>query len=118
MTNHKSDPQQDAWMATSLFVLTLLSRVPFRSQILYHWDSVNFAYAMREFSVAKEQPHPPGYIVYVWLCRVVNLLFHDTQVTMVWISIVASALAVARSPVSPSNQQVIASPAKPITLPP
>jgi hypothetical protein len=55
---------------------------------------VNFAYAMREFSVAKEQPHPPGYIVYVWLCRVVDLLFHDAQVTMVWISIIASALAV------------------------
>jgi hypothetical protein len=94
MTNHKSNRRQDAWIAASLFALTLLSRIPFRSQILYHWDSVNFAYAMREFSVAKEQPHPPGYIVYVWLCRVVDSLFGDAQTTMVWISIVASALAV------------------------
>jgi 4-amino-4-deoxy-L-arabinose transferase-like glycosyltransferase len=94
MMGHEADRRQDAWMAVGLFALTLLSRIPFRSQILYHWDSVNFAYAMREFSVAKEQPHPPGYIVYVWICRLVDLLFNDAQTTMVWISTVASALAV------------------------
>jgi len=88
------DRWRGAWIAVGLFVLTLLSRIPFRSQILYHWDSVNFAYALREFSVAKEQPQPPGYIVYVWLCRVVDMLFNDAQATMVWISIVAGALAV------------------------
>ena len=84
----------DTWMAVGLFLLTLLSRIPFRSQILYHWDSVNFALAFREFDVAKEQPHPPGYIAYVWLCRLVDVFFHDPQTTMVWISVVASALAV------------------------
>jgi len=88
------DRRQDAWMAGGLFVLTLFSRIPFRTKILYHWDSVNFAYAMREFSMAKEQPQAPGYIVYVWLCRLVDVLFHDAQATMVWISVVASALAV------------------------
>jgi 4-amino-4-deoxy-L-arabinose transferase-like glycosyltransferase len=94
MTNHKSDLRQDAWLATSLFVLTLLSRLPFRSRILYHWDSVNFANGLREFDVLKEHPQPPGYIVYVWFCRLVDLAFRDAQITMVWISIVASALAV------------------------
>lgn len=89
-----SDRQRDMWMTVGLFVLTLLSRIPFRSHVLYHWDSVNLAYAMREFSVAKEQPQPPGYILYVWLCRLVDLLFGDPQTTMAWISIVASALAV------------------------
>ena len=88
------DRCQDGWVAVGLFAFTFLSRVPFCSQILYHWDSVNFAYAMREFDVAKGQPQPPGYIVYVWLCRAVDLLFNDAQKTMVWISIVASALAV------------------------
>lgn len=89
-----SDRWQDGWTAFGLSVFTFVSRIPFRSQILYHWDSVNFAYAMREFSVAKEQPQPPGYIIYVWLCRLVDLVFNDPQQTMVWISIVASALAV------------------------
>jgi hypothetical protein len=93
--NHKPNRRQDGWTALGLFALTLLSRIPFRTQVLYHWDSVNFAYAVREFSMAKEQPQPPGYIVYVWLCRLVDLLFNDAQTTMVWISIIASALAVA-----------------------
>jgi len=81
-------------IAAILFVVGIVSRIPFRSNVLYHWDSVNFANAMREFDVLKEHPQPPGYIVYVWLCRLVDLLFHDAQITMVWISIVTSALAV------------------------
>jgi len=85
---------RDYSLMIGLGVLTFLSRVPFRSQILYHWDSVNFANAMREFDMLQEHPQPPGYIVYVWLCRLVNLLFHDANATMVWISIVASSLAV------------------------
>jgi len=78
----------------SLFLATVASRVPFRSQILYHWDSVNFANAMRHFDVLQEYPQPPGYIVYVWLCRLVDWLFHDANATMVWISVITSALAV------------------------
>jgi len=77
-----------------LGLLTFVSRVPFRSRILYHWDSVNFANGMRRFDMLQEHPHPPGYIVYVWLCRLVDLLFRDVNTTMVWISIVASSLAV------------------------
>lgn len=95
MRDRKQNGQFVDWVPIVLFALTLLSRTPFRSQILYHWDSVNFANAMREFDVIQEHPQPPGYIVYVWLSRLVDLLFHDAQVTMVWISIVASALAVA-----------------------
>ena len=85
---------RDLWLSVGLFVLTILSRLPFRSQILHHWDSVNFAYAMQEFDITKDQPHPPGYIAYVWLCRFVDRLFDDAQLTMVAISIVASGLAV------------------------
>jgi len=85
---------REGWIVAVLFLGTVLSRVPFRSQVLYHWDSVNFAFAMRRFDVAADQPQPPGYILYVWLCRLVDYLFHDPQTTMVWISIVASGLAV------------------------
>ena len=73
---------QDRLLVGILFLLALVSRLPFRRRVLYHWDSVNFAYAILEFSVAKEQPQPPGYIVYVWLCRLVDLLFGDAQATM------------------------------------
>jgi 4-amino-4-deoxy-L-arabinose transferase-like glycosyltransferase len=55
---------------------------------------VNFASAIYEFDIANESPHPPGYIIYVWLTRTVNLIFHDPQMTMVSISMFSSALAV------------------------
>jgi hypothetical protein len=94
LTNSLSWSAYETWTAIVLFVGTVLSRIPFRSHVLYHWDSVNFAFAMREFNLAKEQPQPPGYIVYVWLCRLMDTVVHDAQTTMVIISIGASALAV------------------------
>jgi Gpi18-like mannosyltransferase len=84
----------DRVIAIGLFLLVLITRIPFQSQILYHWDSVNFAAAIYQFDLANESPHPPGYIVYVWLTQIVNRVVQDPQVTMVSISIIASALAV------------------------
>jgi hypothetical protein len=77
-----------------LFLLVLGSRLPFQSKILYHWDSVNFAYAIHEFNIAKEQPHPPGYIGYVWLSQIIDSVTHNAQTTLVTISIITSTLAV------------------------
>ncbi len=77
-----------------LAVLTLATRIPFASKVLYHWDLVNFAYAMSEFNLVKEQPQPPGYILYVWLCRLLASVLHDPQTVMVTISIAASVGAV------------------------
>jgi len=69
----------------------LVSRVVFRSHYLYDLDSVNFALALRRFDPGVHQPHPPGYFLYIWLGRVVNLVFHDANTAFVLISIVASA---------------------------
>ncbi len=77
-----------------LAAVTLASRIPFASKVLYHWDSVNFAYALSEFNLAKEQPQPPGYILYVWLCRALNWLVHDPQTVMVAVGIAAGVGAV------------------------
>ncbi len=77
-----------------LFLLGVLSRLPFVSQILYHWDSVNFALSLYHFDVAADQPQVPGYILYVMLGRLVNALVGDPQVALVGISLVSSGLAV------------------------
>jgi uncharacterized membrane protein len=85
---------QDRYVVFTLFLFVLITRIPFQSQILYHWDSVNFASAVHHFDLANESPHPPGYILYVWLIRGVNVIFNNPQQAMVSISIVSSALAV------------------------
>lgn len=77
-----------------LFLTVLFSRIIFITHYLYHWDSVNFAFSLVEFNLEKEQPQPPGYIVYVWLVRLVNSLVHNADLSMVMLSVLASSLAV------------------------
>ena len=87
----------DNWRVQTLifFVLTLLTRLPFTSRFLFDHDSVQFALALRKFDVYLHQPHPPGYFLYVLTGRVIDVVLQDANASLVWISIVASALAVA-----------------------
>jgi 4-amino-4-deoxy-L-arabinose transferase-like glycosyltransferase len=78
----------NAGLAVTFFGIGVISRIPFRSQLLYHWDSVNFALGMERFDVRMHQPHPPGYLLYILLGRLVNLLVGDANASLVWISVV------------------------------
>jgi len=69
--------RHDLVLALSLSALTLLSRWPYRARMLYNWDAVQFALALKEYDVAKHQPHQPGYILYVGLGRLLNSFLHD-----------------------------------------
>lgn len=92
--NQNNTPDRGLLTAGILFLFVLLSRLPLQSKILYHWDSVNFALSFTEFNIVKEQPQPPGYILYVAIGRLIDLFFNDPQRTMVIISVVSSVLAV------------------------
>ena len=81
----------DAWLAGGLGVLTLLSRWPYRARMLYNWDAVQFALALREFDVAKHQPHPPGYLLYVGLGRLLNIPLADPNLAYVALAMLFSA---------------------------
>lgn len=79
-----------------LAVLAIGSRLPFRSHILHHWDSVNFALAMEEFDIRRHQPHPPGmFVFYVFLGKAVRALVADANAALVSVSIFATGAAVA-----------------------
>jgi 4-amino-4-deoxy-L-arabinose transferase-like glycosyltransferase len=81
--------------AAILMAATALTRFAFRSHYLYDIDSVNFALALKRFDPSVHQPHPPGYFLYVYLGRLVNLIFHDANAALVAISIVFSCGAAA-----------------------
>jgi len=85
---------KDILLPLSLFLLTIITRVPFTSKLLYHWDSVQFALALEKYNIAVHQPHPPGYFLYVMLGRFLNLFIKDANSTFVFISIIFSGLAV------------------------
>jgi hypothetical protein len=82
----------DVLFAGALALLTVLSRLPYRARMLYNWDAVQFALALREYDVVKHQPHPPGYILYVGLGRIVNAWLGDPTAAYVTLAVVFSGL--------------------------
>ncbi len=86
----------DGMIAAVFFLVAVGLRVPFRSEWAYHWDSAQFALAIREYNVALSQPHAPGYFLYVLLGRLVNLVVADPHASLVWLSVLfGSALPAA-----------------------
>jgi len=77
-----------------LFLITILSRLPFVSRYLYHLDSGQFALALDNYDLVLHQPHPPGYLLYVMSGRLVNLLVHDPNMAFILPGILFSALTV------------------------
>lgn len=73
-----------------LIFAVAVTRFAFRSHYLYDLDSVNFALGMEHFDPRAHQPHPPGYYLYVCLGRLLNVLFHDANLALVVLSILAS----------------------------
>jgi hypothetical protein len=67
-----------------------LTRFLFRSHYFYDLDSVNFGLGMGRFDPRVHQPHPPGYFLYVYLGRALNLLIHNANLALVLLSILAS----------------------------
>jgi len=53
---------------------------------------VQFALALREYDVLKHQPHPPGYILYVVVGRIVNVWFDDPAAAYVALAVAFSGL--------------------------
>jgi hypothetical protein len=89
----------DPWVrglapALALFTLSLLLRLPFVSNALVNWDAVQFALATRSFDIARHQPHPPGYILYVGWGRLLTLVTGDANLAFVLTSLLAGSLSV------------------------
>src|SRR5215831_14206719 len=70
----------DLLLAVALALLTIASRLPYRARLLYNWDSVQFALALREYDVVKHQPHPPGYVP----CVVLAVIFSGLTTFVVY----------------------------------
>jgi hypothetical protein len=80
----------DYLIAAGVSLLTILSRLPYRARMLYNWDAVQFALALGEYDVVKHQPHPPGYILYVALGRLVHGWVADATAAYVLLAVAFS----------------------------
>lgn len=92
---NKNLRNQDFIIALLLFILGIVTRVPFASRLLSDSDSTRFGLAMIEYDVAQMRPHAPGYILYVAFAKLIDLFVHDARVSLVCVSIVSGAFITA-----------------------
>jgi hypothetical protein len=81
----------DVALAAALFIAALALRIPFRSQMAYHWDSAQLALAVGEYNIRLNQPHPPGFYFYIFLARWLNIFVGEPHTALVWLSVIAGS---------------------------
>ena len=94
MDRVKNWQKADTLITSLMGIGTILARLPFQITILNNHDAINYALALDHFDMRLHQPHPPGYPLYILLGRAFNLLLQDHLSALVWLSTVASGLAV------------------------
>lgn len=91
-------PPDVAWRrpairALAVFAVSLAVRVWFRATYLVNWDAVNFALGVESFDLEHHQPHPPGYVGYVLLGRLVRWIVGDPVLALTAVSVLSGAVA-------------------------
>jgi hypothetical protein len=92
-------PAKDVRLAAGAFpaglaLAFLLLHLPYLTSSLEDLDSVNFALGIRDYDVARHQPHPPGYPLFIAVAKVVHILVPSEAKTLALVSVVAGALGV------------------------
>jgi hypothetical protein len=72
----------------------LLLHLPYLPSSLEDLDSVNFALGMRDYDVARHQPHPPGYPVFILLAKATQVVVPAEATSLALVSVIAGALGV------------------------
>ncbi|MCA1669139.1 MAG: DUF2723 domain-containing protein [Thermomicrobia bacterium] len=85
----------DAMIAAAFALLTVATRLPFRSHRAFNWDAVNFVLALHDYDVRLHHPQPPGYPVFVAMGRVLQVVIPDPNNALVAVAMLLSAGAVA-----------------------
>lgn len=67
----------DYGLPLALALTGVVLRVLFVRDFLGEWDEVDFALALNDYNIILEQPHFPGYPVFIWLSQTLNLMTHD-----------------------------------------
>ena len=77
-----------------LLIAVLLLYLNFQSISLDDFDSGSFALALDHFDIGLQQPHPPGFPVYVAAGRIVRAVVGDRRLALTLLSAVSGVVAV------------------------
>ena len=84
--------ESDLWAIAGLFAICVLTRTYAIPASLWEWDDINFARAIHEFNIPAHSPHPPGFPVFVAMCRVANAFLSDDHSAIVAVNLVFAFL--------------------------
>lgn len=88
----------DLWLKYGLppvlVTLGLASRFLFIGQHLGEWDEVDFALALSDYDIVAQQPHFPGYPVYIWFSQIATYLVKEDVQALSLVSAFFGGLAV------------------------
>ncbi len=84
--------RRDLAILAGLALVLCLTRWPLAPKYLFYFDSVNMAYALEHFSPPEHRPQPPGYPLFVGLCRGIHALGVSVEHTFLWSGILAGIL--------------------------
>jgi len=85
----------DLLVALVLLLVGVATRLPFQSELLYDHDSFLFARAAEKYDLRLGQPHPPGYLFYVYLGKALALLAGDVNRGFLWLGAICAGLLAA-----------------------
>ena len=98
MQNVKSGNEHSAFhirhYAGAIALAFLALHLPFLPSSLEDLDSINFALGLRDFDVARHQPHPPGYPLYIAAGKAGRALVADEARALSIVGIAAGGLGV------------------------
>ncbi len=77
-----------------IVTFAFMLRIPYRLPNLDDWDSVQFALALHDYSVAKDQPHLPGYPLYIVSARAINFVIRNDTYSLTLLSAILGSLSV------------------------
>lgn len=84
----------DLVIVLALASAIVATRLPLRTEWLTSWDAIQFALAVHDYDIVKHQPHPPGYILYVALARLIDGVVGDPTASLTLLAILASVATV------------------------
>lgn len=87
----KEERTLDFLLVIFLFAITLITRIPFKTSFLFAWDSGTVALGTQHYDLIAHEPHPPGYVLYVLLAKIINYFIGDINLVLVAISIMSAA---------------------------
>ena len=78
----------------ALVILFFLAHLVWLPRTLEDLDSVNFALGVRDFDVARHQPHPPGYPLYILAAKGMRAVLGSEVRALSALSMIAGALGI------------------------